>query len=55
MDLYFYEVSESFKDKNGENVPYVEDFDQKTKLMPNLFSKDPYVCLGYDIATFEDD
>lgn len=55
MDLYFYEVPESFKDKNGENVPYVEDFDQETKLMPNLFSKDPYICLGYDIATFEDD
>lgn len=51
MNLYFYEKSGSFLDKDQKYIPY------KTitggKLPPNLFTKDPYICLGYDLSGFD--
>ena len=53
IELYFYQEVNSFLDKNSELVPYLDDFGNL--LMPNLFTKDPYICLGYDIADFDND
>lgn len=54
MELQFYEEPGSFVNNiNGEPVPHT-DFLGHT-LNPNLFVKDCYVCIGYDVETFEDD
>lgn len=53
MELYFYQQPLSFIDKNGNQVPYLDDFDNP--LLPNLFTKDVYICLGYDVASFNED
>lgn len=53
MELYFYQEAASFIDKNGELVPYNDNFGNP--LLPNLFTKDAYICLGYDVATFDND
>lgn len=47
MKLYFYEVPGSFKDINGEPIA-VQEFE-------NLFMKDVYICLGYDLGTIKDE
>lgn len=55
--LYFYETPQSFKyiNKQGEEdyipVP-VDSFNEPTN-QPNLYSKDPYICLGYDVSEFD--
>ena len=52
VNLYFYQESGSFLDKNGELIPY--QFEDMETLRPfNLFTKDPYICLGYDLAEFD--
>ena len=33
-------------------VPYKHTLFNTTLLDPNLFEKDPYVCVGYDLADF---
>ena len=53
MELYFYQKSESFIDKQGKLIPYEDMF--RNPLLPNLFTKDAYICLGYDIASFNND
>lgn len=53
MELYFYQEPQSFIDKNEKQVPYNDDFGNP--LLPNLFTKDAYICLGYDIASFDND
>ena len=53
MELYFYQEPQSFIDKNGKQVPHLDEFDNP--LLPNLFTKDAYICLGYDVATFNED
>ena len=52
-ELYFYETPNTFKDKKGELIDYLDDFENL--LLPNLFIKDPYICFGYNIAEFEDE
>lgn len=54
MELQFYEKPETFiNDVNGDLIKW-QDF-LGNKINPNLFVKDCYVCIGYDVATFEDD
>lgn len=53
MELYFYQEPQSFIDKNEKQVPYNDDFGNP--LLPNLFTKDAYICLGYDVASFDND
>lgn len=53
IELYFYQDVNSFLNKDNELVPYLDEFGNL--LVPNLFTKDPYICLGYDIADFDND
>ena len=53
IELYFYQEVNSFLNKDNELIPYLDEFGNL--LMPNLFTKDPYICLGYDIADFDND
>lgn len=52
INLYFYQISNTFFTDKGKPVRYKTDDAFQTKLMANLFTKDPYVCLGYDIRDF---
>lgn len=51
MSLFFYEKSATFKNEKGEQIRYTTP--TGLDLPPNLFTKDPYVCLGYDISEFD--
>ena len=53
IELYFYQEVNSFLNKDSELIPYLDEFNNL--LVPNLFTKDPYICLGYDIADFDND
>ena len=50
MQLVFYQTPKSFKDKNGNLIPYQTI--TKNRLPNNLFVKDPYICLGYNLSNF---
>ena len=50
MSLFFYQKSGSFYSKGENYMPYTSGINMK--LVDNLFTKDPYVCLGYDLADF---
>lgn len=51
MTLFFYETSNTFFNENNEPVTYKDNFGNK--LPPNLFTKDPYICLGYSLEGFD--
>ena len=51
MSLYFYEESGSFLNRDGEPIPYM--YPTGGKREPNLYTKDPYICLGYDLSSFQ--
>ncbi len=51
MSLFFYEKSATFKNKDGKQIRYTTP--TGLDLPPNLFTKDPYICLGYDISEFD--
>jgi hypothetical protein len=51
MSLFFYEISNSFLTEDNESMIYKDALGNK--LPPNLFTKDPYICLGYDLANFD--
>jgi hypothetical protein len=51
MTLFFYETSNTFF--NEENKPIIYKDALGNKLPPNLFTKDPYICLGYDLEGFK--
>lgn len=57
MDLYFYQVKDSFKfiseNEEKENVPAVDFLGNPAA--NNLFAKDCYITLGYDVREFEND
>ena len=54
--LFFYEKSGTFYNQDKEYIPYYSTFgSKKPKLNPNLFTKDPYVCLGYDLSGFTEE
>ena len=42
-----------FIDKNKNLIPYKDNFNNR--LLNNLFVKDPYVCLGTDLSSFNDE
>lgn len=60
MELYFYEAIDSFKNKDGNLIPYTENKiqfdgiqnDTEFLLSDNLFTREPYICLGYDLNNF---
>jgi hypothetical protein len=51
MTLFFYENSGSFYSEDKNPLPYKNIFGGN--LINNLFTKDPYVCLGYSLAEFD--
>lgn len=51
MALYFYEKSGTFYNDKEEYLTYRTA--TGTKIPPNLFTKDPYICLGYDLSSFD--
>lgn len=51
MSLFFYEKSGSFYNENKEIIPYKNMIGKK--FTPNLHTKDPYICLGYDLSNFD--
>ena len=60
MELYFYQVPGTFFRQSEEPVPYRPDEspfgDQETDfLSPNLFVKDPYICVGFGVGEFTED
>ena len=52
MTLFFYETSNTFFNEENKPIIYKDDALGK-KLPPNLFTKDPYICLGYDLEGFK--
>ena len=50
MELYFYQAPNTFKDKDRNLIPYKDVF--VNRLLNNLFVKDPYICLGYNLSDF---
>lgn len=53
MELFFYQAPGTFIDKWGKQVPYQDEYGNA--LVPNIFVKDPYVCLGFNLGDFADD
>ena len=54
MNLYFYEISGSFINELGEPIPYLINVNEPSQgKKANLFTKDPYICLGYDLSGFD--
>ena len=54
--LFFYEDSGSFYNSDKEYIPYYNLLGTiKKKLNSNLFTKDPYICLGYDLSGFKEE
>ena len=54
MNLYFYEISGSFINELGDPIPYLIDEKNPDRgKKANLFTKDPYICLGYDLSGFD--
>lgn len=53
MVLYFYQVPDTFFGADGNPLPYKDNLGNG--IAPNLFVKDPYVCVGYSIGEFNDD
>lgn len=51
LSLFFYEISATFYNEKEEYLPYKTV--AGTKLTPNLFTKDPYICFGYDLGSFD--
>jgi hypothetical protein len=51
MTLFFYEKSATFLTAKGEQIPYRTKVGGKVP--PNLHTKDPYICLGYDLSNFD--
>lgn len=50
MALFFYEKSATFYSEDENYLKYKTI--TGTKIPPNLFTKDPYICLGYDLSAF---
>lgn len=54
MSLYFYQRPGSFVDKDNNQTPHTQGI-LGTSLADNLFTKDPYICLGYSLTDFNDE
>jgi hypothetical protein len=53
MQLFFYQVPGSFTNSDGELISH-SDF-LGNDLAANLFVRNPYICVGYDIEDFADE
>lgn len=53
MELQFYQEPSSFVDVDGEEIPF-KDF-LGNYIAPNIYLKDPYITLGYDISEFDEE
>lgn len=53
INLQFYQKYESFKDNEGNIISHQDYF--RKLLNPNIFVKDIYISLGYDVNEFEDE
>lgn len=53
IELQFYQTAGTFKDKDGQSIPY-QDF-LRHYIKPNLYVKDVYVSLGYDANEFNEE
>ena len=54
MELYFYQEPGSFLDKDKKEIPYKNEDEGfgSGNFANNLFTKSPYVCLGYSLDEF---
>lgn len=52
MSLFFYQASNTFFNQNLEPLQYKKG---STKFNDNLFTKSPYICLGYDLSNFNEE
>lgn len=53
MELQFYQIPRTFKDNDGNEIPYKNFLGQLIK--PNLYVKDVYVSFGYDVSQFDEE
>lgn len=54
MTLYFYQQPGSFRNEANELTPWQDDFNgTPMNKLDNLFTTEPYICLGYDLADFD--
>lgn len=51
MELQFYQAKNSFKDRDGLEIPSQDFLGHYIK--PNLYVKDVYISLGYDVEEFD--
>lgn len=51
MELQFYQTKNSFKDRDGLEIPFKDFLGHYIK--PNLYVKDVYISLGYDVEEFD--
>lgn len=51
IELQFYQKAGSFKDRDNQLIPYQDFLGHYIK--PNLYVKDVYVSLGYDVSEFD--
>ena len=53
MELQFYQTPGSFVDIDGEKIPFTDFLGNY--IAPNIYLKDPYITLGYDISEFNEE
>lgn len=53
MELQFYQEPGSFVDIDGNEIPFTDFLGNY--IAPNLYLKDPYITLGYDISEFDEE
>ena len=51
IELQFYQKAGSFKDRDDQLIPYQDFLGHYIK--PNLYVKDVYISLGYDVSEFD--
>ena len=51
IELQFYQTAGSFKDRDNQLIPYQDFLGHYIK--PNLYVKDVYISLGYDVSEFD--
>lgn len=52
IDVYFFQLGD-FKDKNKQDIKATDSFN--SRLWENIYVDNLYLCLGYDLAVFNDD
>ena len=53
ISIEFYQKDGSFVDAYEHALPHKDDFGRS--IVPNLYVKDIYLCLGYDVSEFDDE